>query len=167
MNLLKKWLAPPSEPEYDEEVDSLIRWDLREMVRGEEPPPDGWQRLRARLSPGAASQQRPRPGLWRAFLQRTQPLAATALLVMLIGAALARGQIGLPYGAEPTRVRPTATPPTQTVEVEVPLRYTVLDRGQPLPDDGVVNASLLEKKETRPAIHKILALSKPREIRPS
>ncbi len=168
MSLFSKWLAPFTEAE-DGDIDSLIRWHLHKTIGGEEPPPDVWWKLRARLSARpAARPERPRQRFWRAFLQRTQPLVATALLVMVVGAALARGQVGLLYGAGPTRIKPTVGPSAQAaVEArEVSPHYTVLKRGELLPDGGVAHTDHPEK-ETRPAMPEILTLGKPREVRPS
>jgi hypothetical protein len=169
MNLFRKWLIPYSDlEEHDnEEIDSLARWHLRSAMRNAEPPPGTWQVLRHRLATEATGPRSPRIGLWRAFLQRTQPLAATALLVMLVGAALVRGQIGLLYGTEPVRSQPTVVPTVQPMEEEAPLRYTVLERSQPLPDGGVVSTSLQDVQETPSVVPQMWVLRKPREIRPS
>jgi len=168
MSLFRKWLTPFTEAEDgDEEIDRLIRRHLSKTLGSAEPPLGVWWKLRARLAAGPTDRRGPRPRFWRAFLQRTQPLAATALLLMLVGAALVREQIGLPYDAGPTRSRPTAIPSAQVVEVEPSPRYTVLERRNPLPDGGMVSVSPSEGKETRPAMPKILTLGKPREVRPS
>ena len=169
MSLFRKWFAPLAEAENDdEEIDSLIRWHLSKTLGDAEPPSGAWWKLCARLAAVPIDRRGTRQRFWRAFLQRTQPLAATALLVMLVGAALIRGQISLPYGAEPARTRPTAVPSAQAVEVKTSPRYTVLERGNPLPDGGVVSVNRSEEKnETRLTIPKMLTPSKPREVRPS
>jgi len=55
----KNWPTVEENTYPSDEMDTLVRWTLRDSVAGEEPPPETWDRIRARLEqPKAQSQPR-------------------------------------------------------------------------------------------------------------
>ncbi|MCK4449379.1 MAG: hypothetical protein KAX26_02180, partial [Anaerolineae bacterium] len=71
-------IQPKMEGQHLDEIDELIRWALLDEVAGEEPAPQVWQNIRARLM--AHSQARPsQPGMARPWRQLASALQAWAL----------------------------------------------------------------------------------------
>ena len=71
-------IQPKMEGQPLDEIDELIRWALLDEVAGEEPSPQVWQNIQARLM--VHSQARPsQPGMARPWRQFASALQAWAL----------------------------------------------------------------------------------------
>ncbi len=79
-------------PYQNDEIDALVRWALRDSVAGEEPPPEVWHKVRARLEQPKA-QSYPRRGRvlvaqWSWLLQL---LVLGIIILVAFGLSLSQG----------------------------------------------------------------------------
>ncbi|TEU11672.1 MAG: hypothetical protein E3J21_23035 [Anaerolineales bacterium] len=79
-------------PYQSDEIDALVRWALRDSVAGEEPPPEVWPKIRARLDQPKA-QSRPRRGrlLSAQFSLMVQLLVLGVIILVAFGLSLSQG----------------------------------------------------------------------------
>jgi hypothetical protein len=79
-------------PYQSDEIDTLVRWALRDSVAGEEPSPDVWHRIRARLEqPKAQSHPQKGRGLVAQWSWLVQLLVLGIIILMALGFSLSQG----------------------------------------------------------------------------
>jgi hypothetical protein len=79
-------------PYQSDEIDTLVRWALRDSVAGEEPSPDVWHRIRARLEqPKAQSHPQMGRGLVAQWSWLVQLLVLGIIILMALGFSLSQG----------------------------------------------------------------------------
>ena len=103
-------------PYYNDEIDALVCWALRDSVAGEEPSPEVWYKIRARLEQ-PKTQLHPRRGrlLSAQFSLLVQLLVLGIIILVAFGLSLSQGS-GLSLDHEYV-VNGTLTPPPGSDEV--------------------------------------------------
>jgi hypothetical protein len=106
-------------PYQSDEVDALVRWALQDSVAGEEPPPEVWHKIRARLEqPKAQSHSRRGRLLSAQFSLLVQLLVLGVIILVAFGLSLSQG-FDLSLDREYV-VNGTLTPPPGSEEVVSP-----------------------------------------------
>lgn len=77
----KRWPTVEENTYHSDEIGALVRWALRDSVAGEEPPPEVWHKIRARLEQPKA-QSHPRRG--RLLLAQSSWLVQLLVLSIII-----------------------------------------------------------------------------------
>ena len=79
-------------PYYNDEIDALVCWALRDSVAGEEPPPEVWHKIRARLEQPKA-QSHPRRGRFLSVQLSwlVQLLVLAIIILVAFGLSLSQG----------------------------------------------------------------------------
>jgi hypothetical protein len=79
-------------PYPSDEIDVLVRWALQDSVAGEEPPPEVWHKIRARLEQPKAQFHHRRKRLLSARLSwLVQLLVLGIIILMAFGFSLSQG----------------------------------------------------------------------------
>jgi len=79
-------------PYQNDEIDALVRWALRDSVAGEEPPPEVWHKIRARLEqPKAQSHPRRGRALSAQLSWLVQLLVLAIIILVAFGLSLSQG----------------------------------------------------------------------------
>jgi hypothetical protein len=79
-------------PYQSDEVDALVRWALQDSVAGEEPPPEVWHKIRARLEQPKAQFHHRRERLLSAHLSWLVQLLVLGIIILLaFGLSLSQG----------------------------------------------------------------------------
>jgi hypothetical protein len=79
-------------PYYNDEIDALVCWALRDSVAGEEPPPEAWHKIRARLEqPKAQSHPRRGRALSAQLSWLVQLLVLGIIILVAFGLSLSQG----------------------------------------------------------------------------
>ena len=87
----KSWPIIEENPYHNDEMDALVRWALRDSVAGQEPPPEIWDKIRARLEqPKAPSHVRSR-FLSAQFSLLVQLLVLGIIILVAFGLSLRPG----------------------------------------------------------------------------
>jgi hypothetical protein len=88
----KSWPTAEENPYQNDEMDALVRWALRESVVGEEPSPEVWHKIRARLEqPQAQSRPRRRKVLVAQWSWLVQLLVLGIIVLAVLGLSLSQG----------------------------------------------------------------------------
>ena len=88
----KSWLKIEENTYPNDEMDTLVRWTLRDSVAGEEPPPEVWDKIRARLEqPKAQSHARRGRFLSAQFSLLVQLLVLGIIILVAFGLSLRQG----------------------------------------------------------------------------
>ena len=88
----KSWPIIEENPYQNDEMDALVRWALRDSVAGEEPPPEVWHKIRARLEqPKAQSHARRGRFLSVQFSLLVQLLVLGIIILVAFGLSLRPG----------------------------------------------------------------------------
>ena len=88
----KNWLTVEENTYPNDEMDTLVRWTLRDSVAGEEPPPEVWDKIRARLEqPKAQSQPRRAKVLSVHLSWLVQLLVLGIIILVAFGLSLRQG----------------------------------------------------------------------------
>ena len=111
----KSWLTVEEGPYQNSEIDALVRWALRDSVAGEEPPPEVWHKIRARLEQPKV-QSHPRRGrlLLTQFSWPVQLLVLGIIILMAFDLSLSQGFDSLDY-EHVVNGRPTPQPGSEEV----------------------------------------------------
>jgi hypothetical protein len=76
----------------DDEIDALVRWALQDSVAGEEPSPEVWRKIRARLEqPKAQFHPRRKRPLSAQFSWLVQLLVLGIIVLVAFGLSLSQG----------------------------------------------------------------------------
>ena len=79
-------------PYYNDEIDALVCWALRDSVAGEEPSPEVWHQIRARLEQPKAQSHPQRGGLLSVQLSWLVQLLALGIIILVaFGLSLSQG----------------------------------------------------------------------------
>ena len=70
-------------PYQNDEIDALVRWALRDSVAGEEPPPEVWHKIRARLEQPKAQSHPRRERLLSAQLSWLVQLLVLGIIILV------------------------------------------------------------------------------------
>jgi hypothetical protein len=104
----------------NDEIDALVRWALQDSVAGEEPSPEVWHKIRARLEqPKAQFPPRKRRVLVAQLSWLVQLLVLGIIILVALGFSLRQG-FDLPLGHEYV-VNGERTPQPDSSEEVVPL----------------------------------------------
>ena len=88
----KSWPTVEENTYRNDEVDALIRWALRESVAGEEPSPEVWDRIRARLEQSKVQPHLRRKGTLSVQLSWLIQLLVLGIIVLVaFGLSLSQG----------------------------------------------------------------------------
>ena len=88
----KSWLMAEESTYPDDEMDALVRCALRDSVAGEEPSPEVWDKIRARLEqPKAQLYPRRREGLVLQLSWLVRLLVLGLLILVAFGLSLSQG----------------------------------------------------------------------------
>ena len=88
----KNWPTVEKSPYHNDEVDALVRWALRDSVAGEEPSPEVWHRIKARLEqPKAQFHHRRKRLLSAQWSWLVQLLVLGIIILMALGFSLSQG----------------------------------------------------------------------------
>ena len=88
----KSWPTVEENTYPSDEMDTLVRWTLRDSVAGEEPPPEMWDKIRARLEqPKAQSQPRGGKVLSVHLSWLVQLLVLGIIILVAFGLSLSQG----------------------------------------------------------------------------
>jgi len=88
----KSWPTVEKNPYQSDEMDALVRWALQDSVAGEEPSPEVWQKIRARLKqPEAQSHTRRERLLSAQFSLLFQLLVLGLIILVAFGLSLSQG----------------------------------------------------------------------------
>jgi len=88
----KNWLTVEEDTYRNDEVDALVRWALRDSVAGEEPSPEVWHRIRARLEQPKTKLHPRRGRLLSAQLSWLVQLLVLGILILAaFGLSLSQG----------------------------------------------------------------------------
>jgi hypothetical protein len=106
-------------PYQSDEVDALVRWALQDSVAGEEPPPEVWHKIRARLEQPKAQFHHRRKRLLSAQLSWLVQLLVLGIIILVaFGLSLSQGfDFSLDHEYF---VNGTLTPPPGSEEVVLP-----------------------------------------------
>ena len=79
-------------PYYNDEIDALVCWALRDSVAGEEPSPEVWHKIRARLEQPKAQSHPQRGSLLSVQLSWLVQLLALGIIILVaFGLSLSQG----------------------------------------------------------------------------
>jgi hypothetical protein len=88
----KSWLTMEESTYQNDEMDALVRWALRDSVADEEPPPEVWHKIRARLhQPKAQSHPRRRRLLSAQLSWLVQLLVLGIIVLVVLGLTMSQG----------------------------------------------------------------------------
>jgi len=88
----KSWPRVEENTYRNDEVDALVRWALRESVAGEEPSPEVWDRIRARLEQSKVQPYLRRKGTLSVQLSWLVQLLVLGILILAaFGLSLSQG----------------------------------------------------------------------------
>ena len=88
----KSWPRGEEDTYRNDEVDALVRWALRESVGGEEPSPEVWHRIRARLGQMKTKSPPRRGRLLSAQLSWLVQLLVLGIIILVaFGLSLSQG----------------------------------------------------------------------------
>ena len=88
----KSWPRVEENTYRKDEVDALVRWALRESVAGEEPSPEVWDRIRARLEQSKVQPYLRRKGTLSVQLSWLVQLLVLGILILAaFGLSLSQG----------------------------------------------------------------------------
>jgi hypothetical protein len=88
----KGWPTAEENTYPNDEMDALARWALRDSVAGEEPLPEVWDKIRARLEQPEAQSRPQRKGLLVAQLSWLVQLVVLGILILVVfGLSLSQG----------------------------------------------------------------------------
>jgi anti-sigma-K factor RskA len=78
------WPTAEENPYHNDEVDALVRWALRDSVAGEEPSPEVWHRIKARLEQPKTQFHHRRKRLLSAQLSWLVQLLVLGIIVLVV-----------------------------------------------------------------------------------
>jgi hypothetical protein len=88
----KSWSRGEEDTYRNDEVDALVRWALRDSVAGEEPSPEVWDRIRARLEQSKVQRHLRRKGTLSVQLSWLVQLLVLGIIVLAaFGLSLSQG----------------------------------------------------------------------------
>jgi hypothetical protein len=88
----KSWPTAEESTYPNDEMDALVRWALRDSVAGEEPSPEVWDKIRARLEqPEAQPYPRRREGLVLQLSWLVRLVVLGLLILVVFGLSLSQG----------------------------------------------------------------------------
>ena len=88
----KNWSTVEENTYPNDEMDALVRWVLRDSVAGEEPSPEVWDRIRARLEqPEAQLRPRKKRGFVSQLSWLVQLVVLGILILVVFGLSLSQG----------------------------------------------------------------------------